>query len=120
MGGSSCGSTLDNESSKRNKGTNMVGIYENELPQMVQNENGKLGKWLYVKECSEWIGVSERTIYQYLREGRLRGIKARGRRLISVGSILWFQIEQKALEIKDIKNKETAREVLNYKRSIKN
>jgi len=94
-------------------------IYENELPQMVQNEKGRLGRWFFVDDAAEWLGVSHRTIYQYLKEGRLKGIKTRGRRLISVGSVLWFQLEQKSIELRDLKDKETARNVLEHARSIK-
>jgi len=95
-------------------------IYENELPDLVKKEEGRLGRWMYVDDAADWLNVSHRTIYQYLKENRLKGIKTRGRRLISVGSVLWFQLEQKSIELRDLKNKETARETLFHVRSIKN
>jgi len=92
----------------------MVGseIYENELPTIIKEDGDKLGKWLFVEDAAEMLEVSKRTIFQYLKEGKLKGIKSRKRRLVATGSLLVFLLKQKAIELNDIRSKELARETL--------
>jgi excisionase family DNA binding protein len=40
-----------------------------------------------VEEVAEMIGLSERTVWTEISEGRLRSFKARGRRLVRVSQI---------------------------------
>ena len=64
----------------------MSEIYENEIPGLIRNGGEKLGKWLFVEDAAEMMEVSKRTIFQYLKNGDIEGIKSRKRRLVSSGS----------------------------------
>lgn len=90
----------------------IVEKHEDELPDIVKQNSSKFGKWLYVKEVSEILGVSERTVYQYLKDYRLSGIKSRGRRLVSTGSVLVFLMKLKVIEIQNINETELKKDSL--------
>jgi predicted site-specific integrase-resolvase len=68
-------------------------------------------KWVGVKDLSEQFGVSERTIFQWLKDGKIEGVKWKNFRLVNVGSVFKFLMEKKILEISKIKNKEMVREI---------
>ena len=44
-------------------------------------------RWWGVEELSEKLQVSKRTIYTWLKEGKIEGIKFRGRRLCDIVSV---------------------------------
>jgi excisionase family DNA binding protein len=90
----------------------MVEVYENELPTLIKDGGDKWGKWLFVEDAAEMMEVSKRTIFEYLRDNKISGIKSRGRRLVSTGSVLGYLLKQKVIEIKDLRDKELARETL--------
>lgn len=90
----------------------MVEIYENELPTLIKDGGDKWGKWLFVEDAAEMMEVSKRTIFEYLRDGKISGIKSRGRRLVSTGSVVGYLLKQKVIEINDLRDKEMARETL--------
>ena len=94
-------------------------IYENEWPTLLKNGGNKFGKWLFVEDAAEMLVVSKRTIFEYLRDGKISGIKSRGRRLISTASMMGFLLEQKVIEISDFRHKEIARDTLNHLRGKK-
>jgi excisionase family DNA binding protein len=91
-------------------------IYENEIPSLMRSNGDKLGKWLMVEDAAEMLEVSKRTIFEYLKDGKISGIKSRGRRLISTGSVLVYMLKIKVIEINDIKHKEIAQNTLNQMR----
>ncbi len=45
-------------------------------------------KWISVDDCSEELGVSRRTIFQYLHDNKIKGIKWKNRRLIDSVSVV--------------------------------
>ena len=47
-------------------------------------------KWVGVKDLSEQFKVSERTIFQWLKDGKLESIKWKNKRLINVVSVMSF------------------------------
>ena len=74
-------------------------------------ESIKMYKWMGVKDLSEEFDVSERTIFQWLKDGKIEGIKWKNRRLVSVPSIFSFLLQKKCLEMKHIKEREIKREL---------
>ena len=71
-------------------------------------------RWITIDDCSKKIGTSIRTIYQYLKDGKIRGIKWNGRRLIDTISVIGFMLEEKCLEIEQIKNEEVKKSFTTY------
>ena len=68
-------------------------------------------KWISVDDCSEELEVSRRTIFQYLRDGKIKGVKWKGRRLIDSVSFVGFLLNKKVIEVNNIKNREMIREI---------
>ena len=69
-------------------------------------ESIKSYKWLGVKDISEEVGVSTRTIFQWLKDGKIEGVLWKGKRLINSVSIIGYLLKKKCLEVKQIKEKE--------------
>ena len=74
-------------------------------------EGLKTYKWVGVKDLSEQFEVSQRTIFKWLKDGKIDGIKWKNRRLCNVPSVFKFLLEKKCLEIKQIKEREIRREI---------
>ena len=68
-------------------------------------------RWVGVSDLSEQFGVSERTVFQWLKDGKIKGVKWKGRRLIKVSSILGLLLERKVIEFNQIKEQEMRREL---------
>ena len=68
-------------------------------------------KWISVDDCSEELGVSRRTIFQYLHDNKIKGIKWKNKRLIDSVSVVGFLLNKKVIEVNNIKNKEMVREI---------
>jgi len=68
-------------------------------------------RWVGVTDLSEQFGVSERTVFQWLKDKKIQGVKWKNFRLVNVGSVFKFLMEKKILEISKIKNKEILREI---------
>ena len=68
-------------------------------------------KWVGVKDLSEQFGVSERTVFQWLKDKKIQGVKWKGRRLIDSVSVVGFLLKKKVIEVNNIKNKEMVREI---------
>ena len=68
-------------------------------------------KWISVDDCSEELGVSRRTIFQYLHDNKIKGIKWKNKRLIDSISVVGFLLNKKVIEVNNIKNKEMVREI---------
>ena len=63
-------------------------------------------KWVGVKDLSELFQVSERTVFQWLKDGKIEGTKWKGKRLINTVSVLGFLLKEKCLEMEQIKKRE--------------
>ena len=74
-------------------------------------ESIKMYKWIGVKDLSEEFNVSERTIFQWLKDGKIKGILWKNRRLINSISVLSFLLKKKSLEMKNIKDSSIRREL---------
>jgi hypothetical protein len=68
-------------------------------------------KWISVDDCSEEVGVCRRTIFQYLHENTIKGIKWKNKRLIDSVSVVGFLLNKKVIEVTNLKNKEMVREI---------
>ena len=68
-------------------------------------------KWVGVTDLSEQFGVSERTVFQWLKDGKIEGVKWKGRRLINVPSVFGYLLKKKVIEVTQIKQQELKREL---------
>ena len=68
-------------------------------------------RWLSVDDCSEELGVSRRTIFQYLRDGKIKGTKWKNKRLVDSVSVMGFLLKKKVIEYDKIKDMEMKREL---------
>ena len=68
-------------------------------------------KQISVDDCSEELGVSRRTIFQYLHDNKIKGIKWKNKRLIDSVSVVRFLLNKKVIEVTNLKNKEMVREI---------
>jgi len=75
------------------------------------SEQSSTYKWISVDDCSEELGVSRRTIFQYLHDNKIKGIKWKNKRLIDSVSVVGFLLNKKVIEVTNLKNKEMVREI---------
>jgi predicted site-specific integrase-resolvase len=68
-------------------------------------------RWVGVNDLSEQFGVSERTVFQWLRDGKIEGVKWKNRRLINVPSVFGYLLKKKVIEVSQIKQQELKREL---------
>lgn len=68
-------------------------------------------RWLSVDDCSDELGVSRRTIFQYLRDGKIKGTKWKNKRLVDSVSVMGFLLKKKVIEYDKIKDMEMKREL---------
>lgn len=68
-------------------------------------------RWVGVTDLSEQFGVSERTVFQWLRDGKIEGVKWKNRRLINVPSVFGYLLKKKVIEVSQIREKELKREL---------
>jgi len=68
-------------------------------------------RWVGVTDLSEQFGVSERTVFQWLRDKKIEGVKWKNRRLINVPSVFGYLLKKKVIEVSQIKQQELKREL---------
>ena len=68
-------------------------------------------KWVGVTDLSEQFGVSERTVFQWLKDGKIEGVKWKNRRLINVVSVFGYLLKKKVIEVTQIRKREIKREL---------
>ena len=74
-------------------------------------EGLQTNRWVGVTDLSEQFGVSERTVFQWLRDGKIEGVKWKNRRLINVLSVFGYLLKKKVIEVSQIREKELKREL---------
>ena len=74
-------------------------------------ESIKSYKWVGVQDLSEQVGVSTRTIFQWLKDGKIEGVKWKNKRLINVPSVFGYLLKKKVIEVSQIREKELKREL---------
>ena len=68
-------------------------------------------RWVGVTDLSEQFDISERTVFQWLKDGKIDGVKWKNRRLINVPSVFGYLLKKKVIEISQIREKEIKREL---------
>jgi predicted site-specific integrase-resolvase len=63
-------------------------------------------RWVGVQDLSEELGVSKRTIFQYIRDGKFKTTKWKGKRLIDTISVMSWLLKKKSFDMRRIKDKE--------------
>jgi len=86
-------------------------IKENDIPNEIEQSSSKMGRFMLVDEVGDTLGVSRRTVFTYLKEGKISGIKSRGVRLVYTGSVLGYLLKQKVIQINEIKERELKEEL---------
>ena len=74
-------------------------------------EGLETNRWVGVTDLSEQFGVSERTVFQWLKDGKIEGVKWKNRRLINVPSVFGYLLKKKVIEVSQIKQQELKREL---------
>ena len=74
-------------------------------------EGLQTNKWVGVTDLSEQFGVSERTVFQWLKDGKIEGVKWKNRRLINVVSVFGYLLKKKVIEVTQIREREIKREL---------
>ena len=74
-------------------------------------ESIKSYKWVGVKDLSEQFDVSQRTIFQWLKDNKIQGTKWKGKRLVNTISVLSFLLKKRSIEMKNIKEREIRDEI---------
>ena len=68
-------------------------------------------RWVGVTDLSEQFDISERTVFQWLKDGKIEGVKWKNRRLINVPSVFGYLLQKKVIEITQIREQELKREL---------
>ena len=68
-------------------------------------------RWVGVTDLSEQFDISERTVFQWLKDGKIEGVKWKNRSLINVPSVFGYLLQKKVIEVSQIKQQELKREL---------
>ena len=68
-------------------------------------------RWVGVTDLSEQFDISERTVFQWLKDGKIEGVKWKNKRLINVPSVFGYLLKKKVIEVTQIKQQELKREL---------
>ena len=68
-------------------------------------------RWVGVTDLSEQFDISERTIYQWLKDKKIEGVKWKNRRLINVPSVFGYLLKKRVIEVTQIREQELKREL---------
>ena len=71
----------------------------------------KFNDYIEGLESHKWFGVSERTVFQWLKDKKIEGVKWKNRRLINVPSVFGYLLKKKVIEVSQIKQQELKREL---------
>jgi len=68
-------------------------------------------RWVGVTDLSEQFDISERTVFQWLKDGKIEGVKWKNKRLINVSSVFGYLLKKKVIEVTQIREQELKREL---------
>ena len=68
-------------------------------------------RWITVDDCSEKLGVSRRTIFQYIKDGNFKTSKWKNRRIIDSVSVIGFLLKKRVVELNSVKNNDIRKEI---------
>lgn len=83
----------------------MENPYEEKIPGLEQY------RWISVEDTCNELEVSRRTVFQYLKDGKIKGTKYKNKRLVDSVSILGFLLEKKVIEYNKINSPEVKRQI---------
>ena len=83
----------------------MENPYEEKIPGLEQY------RWISVNDTCNELEVSRRTVFQYLKDGKIKGTKYKNKRLVDSVSILGFLLEKKVIEYNKINSPEVKRQI---------
>jgi hypothetical protein len=63
-------------------------------------------RWVGVKDLSEMFDISNRTVFQWLKDNKIKGVKWKNKRLIDTVSVIGFLLKKKCIEMEQVRNKE--------------
>lgn len=67
-------------------------------------------RWISVDDCSEQLGISRRTVFQYLKDGKIVGTKWKNKRLVDSVSVIGFLLKKSVIKYSDIKDSDMKKE----------
>ena len=68
-------------------------------------------RWITVDDCFEKLGVSKRTVFQYIKNGFFKSSKWKNRRIIDAVSVIGFLIQKRVVERNSVKNNDIRKEI---------
>ena len=68
-------------------------------------------RWVGVTDLSKQFDISERTVFQWLKDGKIEGVKWKNRRLINVPSVFGYLLKKRVIEVTQIREQELKREL---------
>ena len=68
-------------------------------------------RWITVDDCSEKLGVSRRTVFQYIKDGNFKTSKWKNRRIIDSVSVIGFLLKKRVVELNSVKNNDIRKEI---------
>jgi len=74
-------------------------------------EGLEIYRWITVDDCSEKLGVSRRTVFQYIKNGFFKSSKWKNRRIIDSVSVIGFLLQKRVVELNSVKNNEIRKEI---------
>ena len=74
-------------------------------------EGLEIYRWITVDDCSEKLGVSRRTIFQYIKNGFFKTSKWKNRRIIDSVSVIGFLLQKRVVELNSVKNNDIRKEI---------
>jgi len=83
----------------------MENPYEEKIPGLEQY------RWISVEDTCNELEVSRRTVFQYLKDGKIKGTKYKNKRLVDSVSVLGFLLEKKVIEYNKINSPEVKRQI---------
>ena len=68
-------------------------------------------RWITVGDCSEKLGVSKRTIFQYIKDGNFKTTKWKNRRIIDSVSVIGFLLKKRVIELNSVDDTEIRKQI---------
>ena len=82
-----------------------------EKPLLLTYEKITIYRWITVDDCSEKLGVSRRTVFQYIKDGNFKTSKWKNRRIIDSVSVIGFLLKKRVVELNSVKNNDIRKEI---------
>ena len=74
-------------------------------------EGLEIYRWITVDDCSEKLGVSKRTVFQYIKNGFFKSSKWKNRRIIDSVSVIGFLLKKRVIELNSVDDTEIRKQI---------